>query len=31
MRRMTATPSGAFGCLCGHHSDDEKVSLSDAF
>ncbi|MFM0040267.1 hypothetical protein, partial [Paraburkholderia strydomiana] len=28
MRRMTATPSGAFGCLCGHHRDDEKASLS---
>ena len=24
-------PQRAFGCLCGHHSDDEKVSLSDAF
>jgi hypothetical protein len=31
MRRMTATPSGAFGCLFGHHCDDEKASLSDAF
>jgi hypothetical protein len=31
MRRVTADPSGAFGCLCGHHGDDEKVNLSDAF
>lgn len=31
MRRMTAAPSGAFGCLCGHHGDDEKVNLSDTF
>ena len=31
MRRMTADPSGAFGCLCGHHGDDEKMNLSDAF
>jgi hypothetical protein len=28
---MTAAPSGAFGRLCGHHGDDEKVSLSDVF
>jgi hypothetical protein len=31
MRRITATPSGTFGCLCRHHRDDEKASLSDAF
>jgi hypothetical protein len=31
MRRVTAAASGAFGCLCGHHGDDEKVNLSDAF
>ncbi|MGF6904598.1 hypothetical protein P3T22_005887 [Paraburkholderia sp. GAS348] len=31
MRRMTADPSGTFGCLCGHHGDDGKASLSDAF
>jgi hypothetical protein len=30
-RRVTAAPSGAFGCLCGYHGDDEKASLSDAF
>jgi hypothetical protein len=30
-RRVTADPSVAFGCLCGHHGDDAKVSLSDAF
>jgi hypothetical protein len=28
---MTAEPSGAFGCLCGHYGDDEKVNLADAF
>ena len=31
MRRMTADPSGAFRCSCGHHGDNKKVSLSDAF
>ncbi len=31
MRRVTADPSGAFGCLCGHYDDDGKANLSDTF